>query len=465
MPNDFPVLNVDLLRRYDRPGPRYTSYPTAPHFRADFGVARLREHAQRSNAAQRSLSLYFHIPFCFSPCFYCACTRLITRDTARGGPYIRRLLHELHLLQDLIAPGREVVQLHLGGGTPNFLGAAELEELMQRVGHAFRLSSSPERAFSIELDPRHVPEGYPSTLTGLGFNRVSLGVQDFDPEVQRAVNRMQSVAETLDLIELCRDSGVRSVNVDLIYGLPRQSPVGFRRTLRTVMSARPDRLAVYAYAHLPELFKGQRRIDPASLPGPEARLDLLRLAIEELGTGGYRYIGMDHFALPGDDLVRAKEAGGLQRNFMGYTTHADTDLLGLGMSAISHIGDSFSQNYRELKSWESALDADGLPLWRGLALSEDDSVRSAVIGELMCRGAIEIPAIERRYRLDFAAYFADALARLMTLAADGLVRIEPERISVTPAGRLLLRSVAMCFDRYLDGREASAAPVPYSKVI
>ncbi|HTL21732.1 MAG TPA: oxygen-independent coproporphyrinogen III oxidase, partial [Steroidobacteraceae bacterium] len=286
------------------------------------------------------------------------------------------------------------------------------------------------------------------------------------PEVQRAVNRVQSTEETLDLIDACRDAGVRSVNVDLIYGLPRQTPAAFRKTLRMVMSARPDRLAVYGYAHLPNLFKAQRRIDPTMLPSAPERLELLRLAIEELSAGGYRYIGMDHFALPDDELVHAQEAGTLHRNFMGYTTHAGSDLIGLGVSAISHLGESYSQNFRELKKWERALAAGRLPLWRGLTLSADDRIRAQVIGQLMCQGEIDMRAIEGRYGIIFAAYFAEALARLVPLATDGLVTIADGRIVATARGRLLLRSIAMCFDAYLSAPVTADAPRPsFSRVV
>ncbi len=448
---DLPRIDSELLKRYDRPGPRYTSYPAAPQFTGAFGAAELREHAARSNLrpGPRGLSLYVHVPFCFSPCFYCGCNRLITRDTAKGTRYVEHLLHEIALIAPLFDREREVVQLHLGGGTPNFLGIETLEWLVDGLAEAFSFSRMPSRDYSIELDPRTVPTDYAPALARLGFNRVSLGVQDFDPEVQRAVNRLQSTEETLDLIDACRDSGFRSVNIDLIYGLPRQTPAAFRRTLRMAMSARPDRLAVYGYAHLPRLFKAQRQIDPAGLPSAAERLALLQLAIEELTAGGYRYIGMDHFALPQDELVQAQEAGALQRNFMGYTTHAGCDLIGLGTSAISHIGDSFSQNFRELKKWENALAAGHLPLWRGLTLSPDDKIRAEVIGQLMCQGTIDTRSIEARYGIHFGTYFSDALERLEPLAADGLIEMSDARISATPSGRLLLRSIAMCFDAYL----------------
>jgi len=456
-----PRVDAEVLRRYDRPGPRYTSYPTALQFGGDFGARQLREHAARSNQqpGPRPLSVYAHIPFCRSPCFYCGCNRLITRQVARGEQYTHSLLREIELVAPLFDPDREVVQLHLGGGTPNFLEPRTLARLIDGLSQAFRLSAAPERDFSIELDPRTVVDGYAPALAQLGFNRVSLGVQDFDPQVQRAVNRVQSTEQTLDLIDACRDAGFRSVNIDLIYGLPRQTPAAFERTLRTVMSARPDRLAVYGYAHLPGLFRAQRQIDAASLPSAAARLELLRLAIDELSAGGYRYIGMDHFALPDDELVRAQEAGTLQRNFMGYTTHSGCDLIGLGVSAISHVGESFSQNFRDLKTWRAALDDGRLPLWRGRELTADDRVRADVIGQLMCQGVIDVGATEERHAIDFASYFRDALERLRPQSADGLVQIAPARIAATDTGRLLLRNLAMCFDAYLNA-PSSTSPAP-----
>jgi oxygen-independent coproporphyrinogen-3 oxidase len=465
--HDLPKFDAALLRRHDRPGPRYTSYPSAPQFTPDFSTSQLIEHARHTNEAalERPLSLYLHIPYCLSPCFYCGCNRIITRDAARGVRYAERLLCEIERMAPLFDGARQVVQLHLGGGTPNFLSAETLAGLIQGLGRCFRRSTGRERDFSIELDPRSVPPDYAPALAQLGFNRVSLGVQDFDPEVQRAVNRLQSVDQTFDLIDACRDSGIGSVNVDLIYGLPRQTLEGFRQTLRLVMSARPDRVAVYGYAHLPSLFKGQRRIETAALPSPEARLDLLRLAIEELSAGGYHYIGMDHFALPTDELVSAQQADELQRNFMGYTTHAHCDLIGLGVSAISHVGDSFSQNFRDLKSWEDAVDSGRLPLWRGKALTADDRVRADVIGQLMCQARVDIAATEERHGIDFKVYFRDALEKLQPHLADGLVEVEPGRIAVTPTGRLLLRSIAMCFDAYLDGPRAGPGSPSYSKLV
>ena len=452
MASTTPDFDPDLLRRYDRPGPRYTSYPTAPQFHAGFGEAQLRAAIAASNGdpIPRRLSLYVHVPFCTSPCFYCGCNRIITRDKSRAEGYLARLYREIALTAQLFDRDREVIQLHFGGGTPNFLSPAQLREVVDALRSQFRFSSARERDVSIELDPRFVDAADIAELADIGFNRASFGVQDFDPAVQAAVNRIQSVAETRAVVEACRAHGFRSVNVDLIYGLPKQNAEGFARTLDIVADMRPDRVAVYSYAHLPELFKPQRRIDAADLPDADAKLGLLQLAIAKLADAGYAYIGMDHFALPDDDLATAQLRGGLHRNFMGYTTHADSDLVGLGVSAISHVGDSFSQNPRDLASWQIALDEGRLPVFRGMRLSEDDQLRADLIQALMCQGEVPVAALERRYGIDFQAYFAESLARLRPLAADGLVRLAPGRIAATSRGRLLLRNIAMCFDRYLD---------------
>jgi oxygen-independent coproporphyrinogen-3 oxidase len=444
-------IDLPLLRRYDRPGPRYTSYPTAPQFHGGFGEAQFRQAALASNEdpIPRRLSLYVHVPFCLSPCFYCGCNRVITRDRSRAQAYLGRLIAEAQLVGPLFDRDRELVQLHLGGGTPNFLAPGQIGELLEALSRHFRFSGGSQRDFSIEIDPRSIGEGDIEALAFMGFNRASLGVQDFDPDVQAAVNRLQSVSQTLAVIEDCRRSGMRSVNVDLIYGLPRQTREGFGRTLDTLIDVRPDRLAVYSYAHLPQMFKPQRRINEAELPGAEEKLGLLQLAIEKLSAAGYQYIGMDHFALPGDDLALAQSQGRLQRNFMGYTTHADCDLIGLGVSAISHVGETYSQNPRELPAWEAAIDAGRLPTWRGLSLREDDTLRAELIGRLMCQGEVAFAPIEQSFGVDFRRYFSAELERLGPLAADGLVQLLSDRIKVTPAGRRLLRVVASCFDRYL----------------
>ncbi len=462
--NTIPPFDRELLTRYDRPGPRYTSYPTAPQFDSRFDESAFREQALATNAdlIPRQLSLYLHVPYCFSPCFYCGCNRIITRDTSRAEPYVERLLRQIESVASLFDRDREVVQIHLGGGTPNFLRPHHLRQLFGSLARHFSFSSDAHRDFSIEIDPRFIQPGDIEAYADIGLNRASLGVQDFDPEVQRAVNRVQSVEQTLDVIERCRASGFRSVNVDLIYGLPKQTLAGFSRTLDTVLAARPDRLAIYGYAHMPSMFKAQRQIEQSDLPDAATRLALLQAAIEKLSAAGYRYIGMDHFALPEDDLSLAQEAGKLHRNFMGYTTHADCDLIGLGVSAISHVGDSFSQGPRDLASWEISVDQGHIPVWRGLRMSGDDVIRADVIQQLMCQGEIDIGRIEHRYDIDFHEYFAVAVAGLRALEADGLLTLDARRVSATSRGRLLLRIIAMCFDNYLSQAEA----VPrYSRVI
>jgi oxygen-independent coproporphyrinogen-3 oxidase len=463
------AFDADLLRRYDQPGPRYTSYPTAPAFTPQFGATQLREQARRTNEEPipRALSLYVHVPYCLSPCFYCGCNRVITRDKGKAVPYLQRLELEIERMSQLFDRDREVIQVHLGGGTPNFLTPAQIAGLMECLRGHFRLSTRADRDFSIELDPRFLAPGDVAAYAAAGFTRASFGVQDFDPVVQKAVNREQSVEQTLAVIGECRENGFRSVNVDLIYGLPRQTLVGFARTLEIVTAARPDRIAIYGYAHMPQIFKAQTQIEAADLPDAAAKLELLQLAIDKLGAAGYRHIGMDHFSLPGDELARAQQLGSLHRNFMGYTTHADCDLVGLGVSAISHIGDSFSQNPRDLPAWEIAIDQGHLPVWRGLALSDDDRVRADVIQQLMCHAAIDIDALEYRYGIDFPEYFAEALQRLAPLSQDGLVEVGEHRIAATSRGRLLLRIIAMCFDKHLDSSSmtAPAARPRYSRVI
>ena len=461
------AFDAGLLRRYDRPGPRYTSYPTAPQFNADFGEAALREVARASNEdpIPRPLSLYVHVPFCFSPCFYCGCNRIITRDLSRGRAYLERLEREIALMAPLFDRDREVIQLHFGGGTPNFLDAAQLCGVVETLRGAFRFADSDDRDISVELDPRFCNPADMPVLAAAGFNRTSLGVQDFDPKVQDAVNRIQSVEETRAIVDACRGAGMRSVNIDLIYGLPGQSLDGFRRTLDTVVAMRPDRLAVYSYAHLPHIFKPQKQIDDALLPDPDTKLALLQAAVEQLTAAGYVYIGMDHFALPDDELAVAQARGGLHRNFMGYTTHADSDLVGLGVSAISHIGDSFSQNPRDLPSWEIALDEGRLPVFRGMRMDEDDEIRADLVQSLMCQGEVRVRAFQERHGIGFAEYFADDLQRLWPLADDGLVDVGPEAIRATPRGRLLLRNIAMCFDRYLDRESVIDARPRFSRAI
>jgi len=447
----LPQFDPALIARYDVAGPRYTSYPAAPQFHSDFGEAALRTFVQASNddPIPRALSLYVHVPFCLSPCFYCGCTRVITRDRSKAGVYLERLYREIERVAPLFARDRVVEQLHFGGGTPNFLDAAQMSDLMESLGRHFSFSRAAEREFGIELDPRFCDGDYVRMLAQHGFNRVSVGIQDFDPAVQAAVNRIQSVEQTREILQAARAAGYRSLSVDLIYGLPKQSVAGFSATLDRVIELAPDRIATYAYAHLPERFKAQRQLDAEYLPDAATRLALLATTVDKLTAAGYRYVGMDHFAKADDDLVRAQDSGTLQRNFQGYSTHGDCDLIGLGMSSISHIGRSFSQNARDLISYYAAIDAGRLPIARGLAMSEDDVIRADLIQALMCHGTLRIPEFEQRHALDFRVYFANELERLQTLVADGLVTIEPDRIGITARGRFLLRVIAMCFDAHL----------------
>jgi oxygen-independent coproporphyrinogen-3 oxidase len=460
MPSLSTLFDPRLLQRYDVPGPRYTSYPAAPQFSPGFGEAQLRRMAAASNGdpIPRPISLYLHVPFCTSPCFYCGCNRIITRDKGRGAAYLTRLYREIAMASAMFDRDREVEQVHLGGGTPNFLDPEQIAEVVDVLRRHFSFARGERMDCSIELDPRFIAPAEVGQLAAAGFNRASLGVQDFDPVVQQAVNRMQGVEQTLGIIEACRQHGFRSVNVDLIYGLPKQTLEGFSRTLDITLQARPHRLAIYGYAHMPQLFRPQQRINADDLPSPEAKLDLLRLAIDKLGQAGYEYIGMDHFALPEDELARAQREGGLHRNFMGYTTHAESDLVGLGVSAISHIGASFSQNPRDIGSWEQAIDAGHLPVWRGMRMDEDDVIRADVIQALMCHGTLDFDSIGRRHMIDFRDYFRGALERIGPLQDDGLVEVDAGGLHATSRGRLLLRIIAMCFDRYLTPAADMATP-------
>ncbi len=458
-------FDAELLARYDVAGPRYTSYPTAPSFRDDFDPRAYLRAARESNddPIPRPLSLYVHVPYCESPCFYCGCTRLITREHGNGARYLEQLGREIALQGALFDTDRAVVQLHLGGGTPNFLGLDEIERLTGMLADHFNLELQDDRDYSAELDPRYLAPGYVDGLAELGFNRVSFGVQDFDPEVQRAINRIQPASQTEAAVAAARRAGMRSVNLDLIYGLPKQDPVSFARTLASVIELRPERIALYAYAHLPERFKAQRQISARDLPAPAVKLALLGTGIRELTRAGYRYIGMDHFALPDDPLARAQDAGTLQRNFQGYSTHGQCDLVGLGMSAISRVDGCFSQNLRDLPGYRRKLARRELPIARGLVLSAEDELRAELIQSIMCGGRVRFADFERRFGIRFDARFPRELAALAPLAADGLVELGEYGFTVTPRGRLLLRVVAMVFDARI---QRAGAPAPgFSRVI
>jgi oxygen-independent coproporphyrinogen-3 oxidase len=459
-----PGLTIDpgLVHKYNTSGPRYTSYPTADRFAASFGEVHYRRWLARRGleATSQPLSLYVHLPFCHSVCYYCGCNKVVTRDRGKSARYTAYLAKEIGLVGSLLAGDRCVSQMHWGGGTPTSLARDEMVALIDAIHAQFDFSDDCE--CSIEVDPRSIAPGMMAFLAGLGFNRVSIGVQDFDPAVQKAVNRVQTESETRRVIDESRASSFRSVSLDLIYGLPKQTLTSFDTTLDCVLALDPDRVALYSYAHLPNRFKPQRRIAEADLPSAQTKLQILTLAIARLTAAGYNYIGMDHFAKPADDLAIAQQQGRLQRNFQGYSTHAESDMLGFGISAIGRIGPCYSQNRKDLDGYYAALDDGQLPVAGGIALTRDDMVRRAVIQALACQFSLTFDTIERAYALDFARYFAPELQALQRLEQDGLVQVRPAGISVTPKGRLLVRIVCMVFDRHLREGHPQAG---FSKVM
>lgn len=457
-------VSQDLLRRFDVPGPRYTSYPTADRFVEAFSAEDYTQalKLRRTGAAAMKLplSLYVHIPFCESLCYYCACNKIITKHHDRAAPYLRYLSREVELHTAQLGVGQTVTQLHLGGGSPTFLSDGELRELMGMLRRNFTLAPGGE--YSIELDPRTVDASRLDTLAELGFNRLSFGVQDFDPAVQKAVHRVQPAAQVFALMEAARQRHFDSINVDLIYGLPQQNPESFDRTLVQVIELRPDRIALYGYAHLPERFKPQRRIATVELPSAAAKVAMLSRALAALIGAGYVYVGMDHFALPTDPLAVAKRQGRLHRNFQGYSTQPDCDLIGLGVSSIGRIGATYSQNAKTLEEYYDCLDQGQFPVVRGLALSRDDLIRRSVIMALMCQGEVLYESIELAYLVDFRKYFAREIEALQDLADQGLIRLEETEIQVTAQGWFFVRAVAMVFDRYLQSDRTRAR---FSKII
>ncbi len=456
------VVDLELIRRLDKNGPRYTSYPTADRFVEAFNAERYREWMEKREigGVGRPLSLYIHIPFCNTLCFYCACNKVITKDRSQSAEYVDYLLKEMDMQAKLLGPGQVVEQLHFGGGTPTFMSDDEFRQIMAAVRKHFKLVDNGE--YSIEIDPRKVSNATIELLGSEGLNRISVGVQDFDAEVQRAVNRIQSEEETMRIINVARANGFKSVSIDLIYGLPKQTLEGFGTTLDKVIAANPDRLSIYNYAHMPTVFKPQRRIHEEELPAPQVKLDILSMAVDKLTRAGYVYIGMDHFAKPEDELAVAQRQGRLHRNFQGYSTHSDCDLVALGVSAIGKIGPTYSQNYRELEDYYDALDRDELPIMRGLELNADDLVRRAIIQALMCHFEITKESFNISYLIDFDRYFATEIGELREYEREGLLEIKPQCISVTPKGRMLIRNICMVFDKYLRTRTEHAR---YSKVI
>ena len=462
-----PVVEFDaaLIGRLSQSGPRYTSYPTADRFTEsfDYGDYLQAVAGVRNRGGLHPLSLYLHIPFCESVCYYCACNKIVTKRREKAATYLGYLKREIELQGNLFAGINHVAQLHLGGGTPTYLSDAQMDELMAHVRRCFHLAADEAGEYSIEVDPRTVDAARVHTLRRQGFNRISLGVQDFDSGVQKAVNRIQPEAATRAVIAAAREAGFRSVSIDLIYGLPLQTVETMTVTLDKVIAANPDRISVYNYAHLPHLFKSQRRIDEADLAAPDEKLRMLSLCIARLCSAGYVYVGMDHFAKLDDELAVAQRQGRLHRNFQGYSTHADADLVSCGVSAISAVGPSYSQNVKTLDAYYSYLDRNELPIARGIRLSMDDVLRRLIIQRLMCHFELSIASVEQAYPIEFAAYFEGELAQLRKLEQDGLLTLAPDWVSVTPRGRLLIRNICMVFDRYLQ--EGRAEGPRYSRTI
>lgn len=456
------IPDKSLLARYDGASPRYTSYPTADQYTESYGPNE-HLHALGSRVLGgllRPLSLYVHIPFCRSICYYCACNKVITHDASRSARYLQALYTEARLVRQALASATPVIQLHLGGGTPTFLRDAELQQLLDTLHGEFAFA--PNAELSIEIDPRTVDAYRLTALRTMGFNRISFGVQDFDPDVQTAVHRIQPQQAVFALMQRAREIGFGSINVDMIYGLPRQTPVSFARTLDSLVALAPDRIAMYAYAHLPERFRPQRRIDATQLPDAHARVDMLHAAITRLTGAGWDYIGMDHFALPDDDLAVARRQGRLHRNFQGYTTHPQCDLIALGASSISRVGTHYAQNVRTLNAYYDCVENGRLGVFRGHTMNADDLLRHAVIMAIMCQGAVEYADIDDVHLINFTQYFRTELERLQSLADDGLVEISAAGLRVTDAGWFVVRFIAMIFDRYVN---AGRARTHYAKVL
>lgn len=462
--NNLPDIEFseELIRRYDKLGPRYTSYPTADRFHAEFTEATYfsyLEQRQTDPSKNPPLSIYVHLPFCESLCYFCACNKIITQDHSRITEYLRYLSKEMDLVAARIGPDRRAAQLHFGGGTPTFLKPAELRELMSMLRSHFDFL--PDAELGIEIDPRTVSDETMAMLGELGFNRTSFGVQDFDAAVQKSVNRIQPYEMVEKAFTASRKAGFESINADLIYGLPKQSMESFDRTLDRVIELSPERIALYNYAHLPSRFKAQRLIVEADLPSAETRLQIFLMSVRRLLDAGYIYIGLDHFSKPDDELNKARIDKSLHRNFQGYTTRADCDLIGFGVSAIGKVGHSYSQSVRTVKAYYEHLDAGHLPVEKGFSLSADDVLRRQVIMELMCSGPVNFAAISQKYNIDFVSYFAPELEQLKQYEEAELIQVDADSISVTPKGRMFVRAVGMVFDKYL----AQQTSAKYSKLI
>ena len=439
--------NEDLIRKYDLQGPRYTSYPTAVEFDEQFDVSTVSQAAQVSRSQGRSLSLYFHIPFCARLCYYCACNKIITKRREKAQPYLDQLYREMAMQADLFGK-RTVEQLHWGGGTPTFLSPDQMKELMSETKALFNLRDDDQGDYSIEIDPREASDEVLETLRQIGFNRISLGVQDLEETVQKAVNRIQSEELTFSVLEKSRKLGFRSINLDLIYGLPFQTPESFAKTIDRVIEFSPDRLSVFNYAHMPTRFMPQRRIEESTLPTPDAKLRILQNSINQLVEAGYHYIGMDHFAKPEDSLAIAQKSGQLHRNFQGYTTHGDCDLVAMGVSSISMLDKTYYQNHYTMESYEQAITENALPVIKGVTLSEEDVLRRHVIQQLICNLHLDFDQVGGQFNISFKDHFRTELDLLNNMAEDGLLDINSQGISVEPSGRLLIRAICKVFDQY-----------------
>lgn len=456
-------VDIDMLRRYDKPGPRYTSYPTAPHFTTEFGHQLYEEEIEQTNRSSDSpdLSLYFHLPFCDTLCYFCGCTMIITRNRDRIEEYLDYLIKEIKLVGSRINPGRKVAQLHWGGGTPTYLDPDQIRRIFGTIREHFAFHEDAE--IGVEIDPRGMTDDHLDALIEVGFNRGSMGVQDFDEKVQEAVNRLQSETLTRWAFDGLRERGIESINLDLIYGLPYQTVSSFEKTLNRIIDIFPDRLAVFNYAHVPWMKKHQRVIAEETLPTPQDKLEILKCTIEKLTRSGYDFIGMDHFAKPDDSLAEALRQKKLYRNFQGYSTRWGCDLYALGMSSISQLTNVYAQNVKEIPEYYAALDDGKLPTERGYRLNQDDHIRRYVITKIMCDFELDKRHIERKYDLNFDDYFGESLVDLEPFVLDGLVELSDNRIDVTDSGRLLIRNIVMTFDAYLL-RHDDARPM-YSKTV
>ncbi|MDQ7005021.1 MAG: oxygen-independent coproporphyrinogen III oxidase [Ghiorsea sp.] len=456
------LFDLDLIKKHDKAGPRYTSYPTAPMFHEGIGSTQYAETLTRVADDDAPLSLYIHIPFCNTVCYYCGCNKIVTKQYGRAQPYLDLLFKEIDAVADLLGNSRPVTQLHFGGGTPTFLNDEQIRALMAKLKERFQLVSDDKAEYSIEMDPRECTPETVKTLREVGFNRMSMGVQDFDPVVQKAVNRIQSKEVTLNVLNDARREGFKSMNIDLMYGLPYQTVETFDATLDQVIAFSPDRIALFNYAHLPEMFMPQRRIDETAMPSPQEKLNILEHSINKLIDAGYVFIGMDHFAKPDDELTIAQQEGNLYRNFQGYSTQADCDLIGLGLTSIGYVGGSFFQNEKEMEDYQEAIEKDGLAVFRGYTLSDEDHLRRAVIMRLMCDFKLNFSPFEQVLDIDFKQHFADALADLKAMQSDGLLTLTDFGLVVLPAGRLMIRNVAMVFDEHLRNK---AQQNTFSKVL